>query len=71
MWRLSPRAGKNSRRHIGVDGENIFWVGLTYPEDYFQKKLETIKNAGQRLHEINVRVRELERTWTGEETFVI
>lgn len=42
-----------------------------YKEDEFQEMLTAIEKAGERLYEINKKVRELEEVWRGEETFII
>ena len=42
-----------------------------YKEDEFQEMLTAIEKAGERLYEINKKVKELEEVWKGEETFII
>ncbi len=41
------------------------------PETEFQKKLTVIRAAGNRLHEINKKVKKLKEEWKGEETIII
>jgi len=43
----------------------------TMEEVKFQKSLEVLKVCGERLHEINQKIKALKDTWNGEETFVI
>lgn len=47
------------------------FVDNNYKESFFQEMLETITTCGKRLQEINVKVKELEKNWVGEETFYI
>ena len=50
----------------------ILTVNHTVREEEFQSKyLPWIKGSGARLREINDRIRELEKAWKGEETFII
>jgi intergrase/recombinase len=45
------------------------FVNELYRESYIQELLKAIAECGARLKEINVKVKELEKTWVGEETF--
>lgn len=42
-----------------------------YKEDEFQEMLKAMEKAGEKLYEINKKVKELEEVWRGEETFII
>lgn len=42
-----------------------------YEENEFQEMITAIEKAGERLYEINKKVKELEEVWRGEETFII
>jgi len=52
-------------------GSRDMEVGGTYTETHFQRSIESMKECGQRLHQINQRIAELKKTWNGEETFII
>lgn len=43
----------------------------TYPEQVFQQQLAYIRDAGERLVEINRRIEQLKDTWHGVETYII
>lgn len=56
----------------GTIREIIINVGRIYkPEEWDEEILPAIKEAGQRLHEIRKEVKEIEKEWQGEETFIV
>ncbi len=46
-------------------------VGDIIPEDVFQDMIKTIKHCGEKLHNINQRIKTLKAEWKGEEEFKI
>jgi len=46
-------------------------ISDTMEEVEFQKSLNGLKICGERLHEINQKIKALKETWNGEETFII
>ncbi len=52
---------------------NLFNLELNrfYNESDFQEHIQFMNKVGNRLHEINQRIKKLKETWNGEETFVI
>ncbi len=62
-------SGKKTFGACGCGGD--IHGGSIYTEADFQIKLDGIRKAGERLAEINKRVKELKKTWHGEETFII
>jgi len=46
-------------------------ISDTMEEVEFQKSLNGLKVCGERLHEINQKIKALKETWNGEETFII
>ncbi len=54
------------------EGESLdLMQGKTFPESYFQKVYGLIKQSGDRLHEINIKINELRKEWHGKEDFEI
>lgn len=49
----------------------VMYSDRHYKEDEFQEMITAIEKAGERLHEIRKKVKELEEVWKGEETFII
>ena len=64
---------KEGKLFINLMG--VFWIfmkeGEVYEENCFQDKLSMLKEAREMLKEINETVREKEKNWYGEETFII
>lgn len=50
--------------------DNVY-EGGTYPEHTFNKFLDIIRKAGDRLRDINKKLAEANKDWHGEETFLI
>ena len=52
-----------------------FWrfieEGEVYKESHFQNKLEVLRKAKKMLKEVNEKVNEIEKSWCGEDTFII
>lgn len=46
-------------------------VGFTYTKHEFEKRIEYCRKAGNRLMEINKKIKELEKQWNGKETIII
>lgn len=46
-------------------------IGQTFEEGRWQKILELINKAGERLHKLRLEEKELREKWTGQETFII
>lgn len=56
----------------GEDGDYMsLFIDEIYTEEEFQKRLDWIEKAGERLHEIRKKEKELKESWKGEETFII
>ena len=56
----------------GTIVERCFEVGREYdPVEWDDEILPAIREAGERLHNIRKEVKEAEKTWCGEETFII
>lgn len=60
------------------DGEGIICFsevdlrsGTRVSEEEFRKSVSEIKECGQRLHDINTRIKELEESWKGMEVIII
>ncbi len=54
------------------DGDYMsLFLDEIYTEVQFQARLEGIQKAGERLHRIRQKEKELKETWKGEETFII
>lgn len=60
-------AGDEQRR-MGVYSLRI---GETYSEGYFRAALKVMYIAGDRLHELRQKEKELKAVWRGEETFMV
>ncbi len=56
---------------IYIQNTYILREGEFYMEEVFNKRLSSLKDGGNRLHQIMERIREDEKIWNGEETFVI
>lgn len=65
-----PRIYKTEMGYIDLPSGYLV-QNEVYNEDQFQSHLAKIREAGARLHEINSKIRELKKTWKGEETFLI
>jgi len=52
-------------------GGSYLLPGNIYSEEDFNKILEIIREAGDRLHEINAKHKAMKEVWNGEETFII
>jgi hypothetical protein len=53
------------------DGYFSFKVGDYIPKDRFEKVLEIIKVCGEKLHNLNVKIKEMKKEWKGTEEFKI
>lgn len=54
------------------DGDYMsLFLDEIYTETEFQTRLKCIEKAGERLHRIREKEKELKESWKGEETFII
>jgi len=67
------RTNDKSLVKYSVYGENIycFKVEDYIPKDEFEKILEIVKYCGEKLHNLNIKIREMEKEWNGTEEFKI
>lgn len=52
-------------------GYIYMYRGIVIAEKFFLEIIEDIKRAGIQLHILNNEKREIEKTWKGEDTFII
>ena len=48
-----------------------FEVGDYVPKDKLEKALEVVKVCGEKLHNLNVKIKEMKKEWKGTEEFKI
>ena len=67
------RLGSDGNSLLIRDGNTTMWINQNelWDNESFQKWLEVIKNAGNRLKEINKKLEDHNKNWEGEETFII
>lgn len=65
------QGGPNAKEVIEYERCEFLKEQCFYAEEDFLEKIEVVKKAGRLLHEINARVKEEQKTWNKEETFVI
>ena len=71
-----PNAYKQSRALLVIfadknDKNEGFCVGAQYSEAEFNKGIELLRKCGQRLHEINLKIKEETKDWEGQVVVVI
>lgn len=71
FWRSGNRCITVVSTDVSTDVNNEIYIGNWYPELKINDALEYYRQAGQRLHEINLKIKKLKEEWQGEETFVI
>ena len=66
-WKEGPALKVREGGYLG----KCLIIDRIYCEEDFQKILKKIQACGSRLREINLQIRKSERTWKGEEIFII
>ncbi len=69
-WNCRDICIKQTNRYNIVESQ-LLVIGDTYDELTFQKVLQVIRKAGDRLHKIRQEEKELKKVWKGEEVFCI
>ena len=59
------------RQILLIGGARCADIRDTMEEVAFQESLNGLKTCGEKLHEINQKIKALKETWNGEETFII
>lgn len=67
------RLGHDRTSLLIRDGNTTMWMNFDelWDEEVFQKWLGVVKDSGQRLKEINLKLKKANENWHGEEIFVV
>jgi hypothetical protein len=64
--------GTNDKSLINEWGNDYsFKVGDYIPKEKFEKVIEAVKVCGEKLHNLNVKIKEMKKEWKGIEEFKI
>jgi hypothetical protein len=70
-WAIMASSKERKRISFSLSSIKTLIWNDTISESEFQRTLSYMRECANRLHEINSKIRELKKTWVGEETFEI